>query len=111
MVQVGRQPQTLEYGARPGFGGVAVIAQEGLLELGEAVGVEVLLRPGKELLLLGLHGPEGGIAHQRHVQYFLVLVDELVLVEDPCPQPLWNGDLAFAGFHAAREDIEKGGLA
>jgi hypothetical protein len=64
-VHLGGEPEPLEDRGGARLGGVAVVPLDRLLQLGEAVGVEVLVRAGEQRLLLDHRLPELGVAHQR----------------------------------------------
>ena len=51
-MKLGRNPQSLENERGAGLGRVTVVALHGLLELAEALHVEVLLAPSEQRLLL-----------------------------------------------------------
>ncbi len=109
-MHLGLKAQTLEYGRGAGLRSVAVESLDRLLELVEAFGVEALLGPGEERLLLDHRVPKLGVAHERDLQHLLVLVQELVLAQDAEPEALRDRDRSFAGLHVPAQDVEEGCL-
>ncbi len=82
-----------------------------LLEAGETVRVEGLLRLGENGLLL-LHGlPQLTIAHQGHPEDLLVLEEEVVLSQHAQPGGLRHRHLALGGVQGACQDVQQRGLA
>ena len=78
-MNVAGKTESLQDLGRPGLRRVPIVALHGLLQLTEAVGVEVLLRLRQELLLLYHRLPELRVAHHRNREDLLVLVQELIL--------------------------------
>ena len=85
--------------------------EKSLFELSELVGVEFLGGRGEEPLLGDRRLPQRLIAHQRDIENRLVLVEELILLQDPQAQALRNRDRALAGFDVAGQHVEERGLA
>ena len=85
--------------------------EKGLFELGELVGIEFLSGRGEQPILGDRHLPQLGIAHQRDIENRLVLVEELILLQDPQAQALRDRNRALAGFDVAGQHVEERGLA
>ena len=108
----GRDAEPLEDLAGLGLERVAVVREDVLLDLGVAVGVELLVVGVREdLLALGDRLPDVVAAHHRDFEDRRLLVLEVVLLQDAEPGPLRDVDRAVRGDLLAREDAEKGRLA
>ena len=79
----GGNPEAFEDFAGTSLGGVAVVFEHDLLELGIALGVERFLGPGQQFLLLDHRRPELPVSHQHYVEDAVVLVGEVVLAQYP----------------------------
>jgi hypothetical protein len=105
--------EPLENGSRAGLGRVAVEALHRLLQVVEAVSVE--LGPGggggQEFFLLHHGIVELAVPHERHAQDRLLVVEELVLAKHPQARALGDGHAPLGGLDVARQDAEEGGLS
>ena len=110
-VDLARDAEPLEDLARPRLERVAVVAQDQVLELGIAVGVELGLGVGQELLLLDHRLPDLVVAHHRHLEDRHVLVAEVVLLEHAELEALGHRHRPLARLLVTGEDLQEGGLA
>ena len=76
---------------------VAVVAQDDVLELGVALGVERLLGPAEDLFLLGHGAPESLVAHEHDVEDGLGVLEKLVLPQNPELETLRDRDVPSLG--------------
>ena len=107
-VDLGRDAEPFEHLARPGFQGIAVVAEDQVLHLGVAVGVEFRLGVGEQALLLDHRLPDVVVAHHGDFQDGHVLVAEVVLLEDAQLEALGHRDRPLAGDVVPGEDAQKG---
>ena len=110
-VDLGRDAEPLEHLAGAGFEGIAVVAEDQVLQLGVAVGVELLLGVGEQALLLDHRLPDVVVAHHGDFEDGHVLVPEVVLLEDAQLEALGHRDSPLAGDVVPGEDLEEGGFA
>jgi hypothetical protein len=110
-VHLGGDAEAFQHLAGARFQGVAVVAQDQVLHLGVAVGVELPLGVGEEALLLHHRLPYVVVAHHGHFEDGHVLVAEVVLLQHTQLEALGHGDRAVARQLLAGEDAEKRRLA
>ena len=111
VVDLCRQAEAFENHGGTGFCAVAVVALHQILQFGEAIGVEVVLGVGEELLLVDHDLPQLLVPHEGHVQDLLILVEELILAQNAKAQAPGQGDLTGACIQVACEDVEQRRLA
>src|SRR6185312_13537881 len=110
-VDLGGNAESFEHFAGAGLQGIAVVAEDEVLQVGVAVGVEFLVGVGEEALLLDHGLPDVVVAHHGHFEDGHVLETEVNLLEDAQLEALGHRDGAFAGDVIPGEHFEERRLA